>query len=96
MEVDDSIEGDTLPAVHCHSELPLRRPSRVLLQAQILREFGGTVLANACGPCIGQWKRLVIHLLQLFVAISPTAVHILLTAKYSMANFFRYINMICA
>ncbi|KAK2150136.1 hypothetical protein LSH36_421g01010 [Paralvinella palmiformis] len=23
----------------------------------ILREFGGTVLANACGPCIGQWKR---------------------------------------
>ena len=26
----------------------------------ILQEFedvGGTVLANACGPCIGQWKR---------------------------------------
>ncbi|XP_050058379.1 aconitate hydratase, mitochondrial-like [Aphis gossypii] len=23
--------------------------------AQTLREFGGTVLANACGPCIGQW-----------------------------------------
>jgi len=22
-----------------------------------LREFGGTVLANACGPCIGQWDR---------------------------------------
>ena len=22
-----------------------------------LREIGGTVLANACGPCIGQWKR---------------------------------------
>lgn len=22
-----------------------------------LEEFGGTVLANACGPCIGQWKR---------------------------------------
>jgi aconitate hydratase len=22
-----------------------------------LREAGGTVLANACGPCIGQWKR---------------------------------------
>ena len=20
-------------------------------------EMGGTVLANACGPCIGQWKR---------------------------------------
>lgn len=26
-------------------------------QAQTLREFGGTVLANACGPCIGQWDR---------------------------------------
>jgi aconitate hydratase len=25
--------------------------------AETLREFGGTVLANACGPCIGQWKR---------------------------------------
>lgn len=25
--------------------------------AKILRDFGGTVLANACGPCIGQWKR---------------------------------------
>ncbi|MBZ0187157.1 MAG: aconitate hydratase, partial [Candidatus Obscuribacterales bacterium] len=26
-------------------------------QLQILEEMGGTVLANACGPCIGQWKR---------------------------------------
>lgn len=25
--------------------------------AQTLREFGGIVLANACGPCIGQWSR---------------------------------------
>ncbi|XP_063619006.1 probable aconitate hydratase, mitochondrial [Cydia splendana] len=25
--------------------------------AGTLREFGGTVLANACGPCIGQWDR---------------------------------------
>ncbi|KAK4873855.1 hypothetical protein RN001_013215 [Aquatica leii] len=25
--------------------------------AEILRKFGGTVLANACGPCIGQWDR---------------------------------------
>jgi aconitate hydratase len=23
----------------------------------VFREFGGTVLANACGPCIGQWQR---------------------------------------
>lgn len=26
-------------------------------QAEILRKFGGSVLANACGPCIGQWSR---------------------------------------
>jgi len=25
--------------------------------AEVLRQFGGSVLANACGPCIGQWKR---------------------------------------
>lgn len=25
--------------------------------SKILRDFGGTVLANACGPCIGQWDR---------------------------------------
>ena len=26
-------------------------------QLRALEEMGGTVLANACGPCIGQWKR---------------------------------------
>lgn len=26
-------------------------------QLKVLTEIGGTVLANACGPCIGQWKR---------------------------------------
>ena len=26
-------------------------------QLATLTEFGGTVLANACGPCIGMWKR---------------------------------------
>ncbi|MBI1869930.1 MAG: aconitate hydratase [Chlamydiae bacterium] len=26
-------------------------------QLKTLTEMGGTVLANACGPCIGQWKR---------------------------------------
>lgn len=26
-------------------------------QAETLRKFGATVLANACGPCIGQWNR---------------------------------------
>lgn len=23
----------------------------------MFQQVGGTVLANACGPCIGQWKR---------------------------------------
>lgn len=23
----------------------------------VVAKVGGTVLANACGPCIGQWKR---------------------------------------
>lgn len=27
-------------------------------QLQTLTEFGGTVMANACGPCIGMWKRM--------------------------------------
>ncbi len=26
-------------------------------QLDVLLKFGGTVLANACGPCIGQWQR---------------------------------------
>jgi len=26
-------------------------------QAKAFRDIGGTVLANACGPCIGQWHR---------------------------------------
>ena len=26
-------------------------------QMKLLESIGGTVLANACGPCIGQWKR---------------------------------------
>ncbi len=26
-------------------------------QLETLKELGATVLANACGPCIGQWKR---------------------------------------
>jgi aconitate hydratase len=26
-------------------------------QMQALKEIAGTVLANACGPCIGQWRR---------------------------------------
>jgi aconitate hydratase len=26
-------------------------------QLKVLTELGGKVLANACGPCIGQWKR---------------------------------------
>ncbi|MBM4176904.1 MAG: aconitate hydratase [Ignavibacteria bacterium] len=30
-------------------------------QLQTLTELGGTVLANACGPCIGMWKRMDIQ-----------------------------------
>ena len=26
-------------------------------QLRALEEIGGVVLANACGPCIGQWRR---------------------------------------
>jgi len=26
-------------------------------QLHVLEQIGGTVLANACGPCIGQWQR---------------------------------------
>src|SRR5262249_58275716 len=28
-------------------------------QMQSLKDIDGTVLANACGPCIGQWRRSV-------------------------------------
>jgi aconitate hydratase len=27
-------------------------------QLKTLSEFGGVILANACGPCIGMWKRM--------------------------------------
>lgn len=30
-------------------------------QLKILEEFGATILANACGPCIGMWKRMDIQ-----------------------------------
>src|SRR5258708_25363345 len=26
-------------------------------QLETLKQLGATILANACGPCIGQWKR---------------------------------------
>lgn len=26
-------------------------------QLEVLQDIGGTILANACGPCIGQWNR---------------------------------------
>lgn len=30
------------------------------IQSKILSDVGGVVLANACGPCIGQWDRCVV------------------------------------
>lgn len=31
------------------------------LQTESFRQVGGNVLANACGPCIGQWDRYVMY-----------------------------------
>jgi aconitate hydratase len=30
-------------------------------QLEVLSDFGGLILANACGPCIGMWKRMDIQ-----------------------------------
>lgn len=38
---------------------------------QVFEDIGGVVLANACGPCIGQWNRLV----------TPQASHLFNTSK---------------
>lgn len=40
-----------------YSGLPTSNEIVVCPQAQILRDVGGLILANACGPCIGQWDR---------------------------------------
>jgi len=40
-------------------------------QLTVLQEIGATVLTNACGPCIGQWKR---------VDIEPEAVNSIVTS----------------
>jgi len=53
-----------------------------MLQAQTLREFGGMVLANACGPCIGQWKRFVC-LLSMHESVVPLSVCL---KPYNTAN----------
>lgn len=31
-------------------------------QLKVLTDIGGTILANACGPCIGMWKRMDIQI----------------------------------
>lgn len=41
-------------------------------QAKILSDVGGVVLANACGPCIGQWDRCVVRGVGFFFARSLT------------------------
>ena len=45
-------------------------------QAEDFRAIGGMVLANACGPCIGQWKR---YIFELFSSIL-TKLHCLQTS----------------
>lgn len=40
-----------------HLSLPDHACPPLSPQAQVLRDVGGIVLANACGPCIGQWDR---------------------------------------
>ena len=39
------------------SQFCLTTPMMTCCQAKALSDIGGMVLANACGPCIGQWKR---------------------------------------
>ncbi|KAG9243869.1 aconitase family-domain-containing protein [Calycina marina] len=41
-------------------------------QSAVLEEFGGMVLANACGPCIGQWVKKT-QLLQVTIVTSLAA-----------------------
>lgn len=49
------------------------------LQAEVLRDVGGVVLANACGPCIGQWDR--------YVTLSPAEpVHQMVRMKAGACN----------
>lgn len=47
------------PSIKTRELLSIRsfKLSKLCLQAGTLRDFGGVVLANACGPCIGQWDR---------------------------------------
>jgi hypothetical protein len=37
----------------------------------IFQKAGGTVLANACGPCIGQWNRSVRLTFMVYVKFTP-------------------------
>jgi len=38
---------------------------------QVFEDIGGVVLANACGPCIGQWNRSAFYRFYLNVFFSP-------------------------
>ncbi|NP_001171859.1 aconitate hydratase, mitochondrial [Saccoglossus kowalevskii] len=54
--LDHGIKGKALFTVTPGSE-QIRATIQRDGQADIFREFGASVLANACGPCIGQWDR---------------------------------------
>ena len=46
----DGIQGEAARAA-------ARAAASVTRSAAVLEKAGGSVLANACGPCIGQWNR---------------------------------------
>src|SRR5205085_12038914 len=55
---------DALPISTSRSPLMITPGSEMIFQTikrdgqmAILESVGATVMANACGPCIGQWKR---------------------------------------
>jgi aconitate hydratase len=41
-------------------------------QIKLLKDIGATVLANACGPCIGQWRRPEIKSVSLILFLRHT------------------------
>lgn len=59
--VPDKLCADFLQAKVPFTITPGSEQIRATIQRDglidVFEKVGGTVLANACGPCIGQWKR---------------------------------------